>query len=234
MYAKVMSSEATDFVSKFLKFEAFLHTAVHLKKAVSLCQDLCETLTDLVASEAVKTKDLLKCISILLFHIDSTNILANEICAPEEKLIRRLQTDLLAGMLSAFLLPVHSVKQGQALLDYFALPLIKIILDWILINENIVNEAGFMTKQQIWSGLALLLNDVSANRNNAAPHNNNIKDETFPLPEEFDLQAFLPIVEKLKKFNFRQVLKVHTFFCMLDSDGSGYYRKFRSEIGFRV
>ena len=223
MYAKVMSSEATDFVSKFLKFEAFLHTAVHLKKAVSLCQDLCETLTDLVASEAVKTKDLLKCISILLFHIDSTNILANEICAPEEKLIRRLQTDLLAGMLSAFLLPVHSVKQGQALLDYFALPLIKIILDWILINENIVNEAGFMTKQQIWSGLALLLNDVSANRNNTAPHNNNIKDETFPLPEEFDLQAFLPIVEKLKKFNFRQVLKViHTyFFCMLDSDGSG-------------
>ena len=223
MYAKVMSSEATDFVSKFLKFEAFLHTAVHLKKAVSLCQDLCETLTDLVASEAVKTKDLLKCISILLFHIDSTNILANEICAPEEKLIRRLQTDLLAGMLSAFLLPVHSVKQGQALLDYFALPLIKIILDWILINENIVNEAGFMTKQQIWSGLALLLNDVSANRNNAAAHNNNIKDETFPLPEEFDLQAFLPIVEKLKKFNFRQVLKViHTyFFCMLDSDGSG-------------
>merc|ERR1719510_362092 len=207
MYAKVMSSEATDFVSKFLKFEAFLHTAVHLKKAVSLCQDLCETLTDLVASEAVKTKDLLKCISILLFHIDSTNILANEICAPEEKLIRRLQTDLLAGMLSAFLLPVHSVKQGQALLDYFALPLIKIILDWILINENIVNEAGFMTKQQIWSGLALLLNDVSANRNNTAPHNNNIKDETFPLPEEFDLQAFLPIVEKLKKFNFRQVLK---------------------------
>ena len=213
MYAKVMSSEATDFVSKFLKFEAFLHTAVHLKKAVSLCQDLCETLTDLVASEAVKTKDLLKCISILLFHIDSTNILANEICAPEEKLIRRLQTDLLAGMLSAFLLPVHSVKQGQALMDYFALPLIKIILDWILLNENIVTEAGFMTKQQIWSGLALLLNDVSANRrNNAAAHNNNIKDETFPLPEEFDLQAFLPIVEKLKKFNFRQVLKVHTFF----------------------
>ena len=204
MYAKVMSSEATDFVSKFLKFEAFLHTAVHLKKAVSLCQDLCETLTDLVASEAVKTKDLLKCISILLFHIDSTNILANEICAPEEKLIRRLQTDLLAGMLSAFLLPVHSVKQGQALMDYFALPLIKIILDWILLNENIVTEAGFMTKQQIWSGLALLLNDISANRNKTQK----IKDETFPLPEEFDLQAFLPIVEKLKKFNFRQVLKV--------------------------
>ena len=83
-------------------------------------------------AQALKTRMspsmLLKCISILLFHIDLTNILANEICAPEEKLIRRLQTDLLAGMLSAFLLPVHSVKQGQALMDYFALPLIKIIL----------------------------------------------------------------------------------------------------------
>ena len=138
--------------------------------------------------------------------------MANEICAPEEKLIRRLQTDLLAGMLSAFLLPVHSVKQGQALMDYFALPLIKIILDWILLNENIVTEAGFMTKQQIWSGLALLLNDISANRNKTQK----IKDETFPLPEEFDLQAFLPIVEKLKKLNFRQVLKVCTyaiFYC---------------------
>ena len=68
-----------------------------------------------------------------------------------------------------------------------------------------------MTKQQIWSGLALLLNDVSANRNNT----HNIKDETFPLPEEFDLQAFLPIVEKLKKFNFRQVLKVCDFFFVV-------------------
>ena len=52
-------------------------------------------------------------------------------------------------MLCAFLLPIHTVKQGQALLDYFALPLIKIILDWILLNENIVNEASFMTKQQV-------------------------------------------------------------------------------------
>ena len=51
MYAKVMASDSEDFISKFLKFEAFLHTAVHLKKAMALCQDLCETLTDLVASE---------------------------------------------------------------------------------------------------------------------------------------------------------------------------------------
>ena len=51
MYAKVMASDSEEFFSKFLKFEAFLHTAVHLKKAMALCQDLCETLTDLVASE---------------------------------------------------------------------------------------------------------------------------------------------------------------------------------------
>ena len=52
---------------------------------------------------------------------------------------------------------------------------------------------------QIWSGLALLLNDVSSRPR--------VKDEDFPLPEEFDLQAFLPISERLKKYNFRQVLK---------------------------
>ena len=207
MYAKVIASEAKNdegFVGKFLKFEAYLHSAVHLKKAAALNQELCESLTDLVASESLKTKDLLKCISIILFHID-TNCTLDDMCTFEEKLIRRLQLDLLAGMINALLLPVHTVKQGQALLDYFALPLIKIILDWILINEKVVNEASFMTRQQIWSGLEMLFNDLSSSTLNSPS-----KDEDFPLPEEFDLQAFLPISERIKKYNFRQILKGST------------------------
>merc|ERR1719369_1739680 len=66
-------------------------------------------------------------------------------------------------------------------------------------------QPGFLTRQQVWPGLAKMLNEIQ---------DLGLKDdhEDFPLPEEFDLQAFLPLADQFKGYNFRQVLKG----CTLD------------------
>jgi protein SMG7 len=40
----------------------------------------------------------------------------------DEKRGKHLVMDLMAGSLSAYLLPVYTLKEGDALLEYFALP----------------------------------------------------------------------------------------------------------------
>lgn len=40
----------------------------------------------------------------------------------DEKLIKTLLTELIAGSLNAFLLPIYTYKQEDSLLQYFALP----------------------------------------------------------------------------------------------------------------
>jgi hypothetical protein len=202
MYSKILTTldwTSEDFLSKFLVFHALLHSATNLKKALALCQDLSDSLTSLVASESLKTKDLLQCIAITLFQTNLAFEGQNKDSTWEEKLIRRLNVELLTGMLNAFLLPVYTVKQGQALLDFMALPLVKVILDWIILNPKATEEPGFIKRQQIWPGLARMLNELNGLD---GPIN-----EDFPLPEEFDLQAFTPVCDRLKDRNFRQVLK---------------------------
>lgn len=131
----------------------------------------------------------------------------------EEKFIYVIQTGLLAGFLNAFLLPVHTVKQGKALLDFMALPLIKLILDWIILNPQVLKQPGFLSKQQIWPGLAKMLNDLNkVLLEGSNPGSTAQIPEHFPLPEEFDLQAFLPLSESFKNYNFRQGL-----FCCINS-----------------
>ena len=143
---------SVDFINKFLLCQAYLHSAVKLKKAKEAAIELCSHLNELVASESVKVKEMIKCIAILLFHLDQSSIVQDDqeqtsSCSTEEKFIYVVQTGVLAGFLNAFLLPVHTVKQGQALMDFMALPLIKLILDWIILNPSVLNQPGFLSRQ---------------------------------------------------------------------------------------
>ena len=207
MYNKILTTEPQDYVGKFLLSQGLLHSATKLKKAVDLERVLCEEMTDLMTSEIISTRELLQCISILMFHLSqSSTDFSEKDSSDEEKLIYKLQVDLLAGLLSAFLMPVH-IKQGQALMDFMALPLIKLILDWIIMNPSALQQSGFLTRPQIWPSLAKMLNDLKACPN-AKVDQKNIQD--FPLPEDFDLQAYFPLLERFKSLNFRQVIKGHS------------------------
>lgn len=58
-------------------------------------------------------------------HANSESETENELTG-NEKQVCSLLTDLIAGSLNAFLLPVYTFKQEDSLLDYFALPASKL------------------------------------------------------------------------------------------------------------
>ena len=233
MYNKIMNTDdysnaggrqvsvsSDDFINKFLICQAYLHSAVKLKKAKDWTNDLCSQLNELVASDSVKIKDMIKCISIMLFHLDQSAVTDETSSSQEEKFIYMVQTGLLAGFLNAFLLPVHTVK---SLMDFMGLPIIKLILDWIVLNPKVLEQPGFLSRQHIWPGLAKMLNDLRIAMPKSSPVSSANLPEHFPLPEEFDLQAFLPLIESFKNYNFRQVLKG----CTLDTNALKAIRAMR-------
>jgi len=233
MYNKIMNTDdhsnaggrqvsvsSDDFINKFLICQAYLHSAVKLKKAKDWTNDLCSQLNELVASDSVRIKDMIKCISIMLFHLDQSAVIDETSSSQEEKFIYMVQTGLLAGFLNAFLLPVHTVK---SLMDFMGLPIIKLILDWIVLNPQVLEQPGFLSRQHIWPGLAKMLNDLRIAMPKSSPVSSANLPQHFPLPEEFDLQAFLPLIESFKNYNFRQVLKG----CTLDTNALKAMRAMR-------
>lgn len=80
-------------------------------------------MTALVATQSFTTEILIKMTAINLYtlkHVTSSN-LTDEL-TEDEKLVRQHSLHLLAGSLSAFLIPVHTLKNDETLLDYYALP----------------------------------------------------------------------------------------------------------------
>jgi protein SMG7 len=53
---------------------------------------------------------------------DKLTTFSDEQLSSDEKKVKHLVMDLMAGSLSAYLLPVYTLKEGDALLEYFALP----------------------------------------------------------------------------------------------------------------
>jgi protein SMG7 len=112
-----------EFIQIFLCTHALLHTATDLGQAEVGVKSLNATMTALVATQSFTTEKLIKITAINLYalkHVTSTS-LTNEL-TEDEKVVRQYILDLLAGSLSAFLIPVHTLKNDESLLDYYALP----------------------------------------------------------------------------------------------------------------
>lgn len=100
-----------------------LHTATDLQQARIGVKTLNSALTALVATESFTTQKLLEMTAInfyALFHTVGSNTKDDELVEDEIK-VKELILELLAGSLSAFLIPVHTLKTDESLLDYYAL-----------------------------------------------------------------------------------------------------------------
>ncbi len=188
------------FVPCALRFLSLLHHAQHLRTAARLCQKLNESLTTLVASESLPTWTLIQVLAVTLF-LRHKNAEDGATVSSDEREIGLLLGEWLAGLLNALLLPVYTLKQGESLLDYSALPAVKLILDWIYLNHRVVGERGFLRRLQIWPGLCRMLNELVLL----------LKDkdlsayEECPLPEDYDLQSYLPLLPRLTLYNYKTV-----------------------------
>jgi len=113
---------------------------------------------------------------------------------------------LQAALLLAVLMPVYTVQQGAKLLEYEALPVARILLEWLVAHPTVLQEHGFTSRPQLWPGLAKLLNEVTPLVEGWAPG----PLERYPLPEDWDLQAFSPLTAAMASLDMRQVGKLGT------------------------
>ena len=222
--ASKVSINKSNFLPEFLRFHALLHEARNLQTAYELSNILNEAITSLIATNSLTTLQLIQMVVISIFQINRFSASVEEessvsidmpntaeMLSNEERIIRKLIVESIAGMLNAFLLPVYTLMQGKSLLNYFALPATKILLDWISSNPKILEEPGFLRRLQIWPSLCRVLNELSTSLeerndlNNCGNFNSDLKH--YPLPEDYDLQAFLPLEKRLALYRFAKVLR---------------------------
>lgn len=112
-----------DFIRLFLKVHGLLYTITNLKQADLCVKSINATLTALVATQSFTADKLIKMtvINLYAYHHTVGDSKQNELTV-EELRAKELILDLISGSLSAFLLPVYTLKNDVSLLDYYALP----------------------------------------------------------------------------------------------------------------
>ncbi|XP_076756176.1 uncharacterized protein LOC143426524 [Xylocopa sonorina] len=195
-----------EYIAVFLKLHGVIHNLGDLKIASTYAKLLTETLTALVATESFTSWMLVQMFVINLYALEhtttvvigsaTTESLKNEQLTSDEKVARDCILDLIAGSLSALLLPVYTIK--NSIIEYFALPSIKLCLDWINTKPTVLEELAFTSRLQIWPSLCVLLNALQ----------NCVADFAYdqyikvPLPEDRDLQGFLPLEKSFECLKF--------------------------------
>lgn len=191
-----------EYIAVFLKLHGVIHNLGDLKIASAYAKLLTETLTALVATESFSSWMLVQMFVINLYALEHTSIIVSSTeplkqeLTSDEKIARDCILDLIAGSLSALLLPVYTIK--NSIIEYFALPSIKLCLDWIHTKPTVLEELAFTSRLQIWPSLCVLLNALQ----------NCVIDFTYdqyikvPLPEDRDLQGFLPLEKSFECLKF--------------------------------
>lgn len=193
-----------EYIAVFLKLHGIIHILGDLKLACSYSKQLTETLTALVATESFSSWMLIQMLVINLYALqhtagigtESTELLKNEQMVNDKRLARDCILDLIAGTLSALLLPVYTIK--NSIIEYFALPSIKLCLDWINIKPMVLEEVAFTSRLQIWPSLCVLLNALQ----NCVVDFKYAEYAAVPLPEDRDLQGFLPLEKSFENLRF--------------------------------
>lgn len=109
----------------FLHVHGLLHTTTQLNEAEIGIKSINATLTAQVATQSFTSEELIEMTVInfyALWHLSGGKTTQRDELTEDEIKVRQLVLDLLAGSLSALLLPVYTLKNDETLLDYYALP----------------------------------------------------------------------------------------------------------------
>lgn len=203
-----------EYVALFLKFHGLLYLGADLTACSRTIRLLTDTLTAQVATESFTSRKLVQMLAVNLcaLHQARGNIFPQEndkIWDKQSHLSQKLSStqkqakglilDLMAGSLSALLLPVYTIRESEALLEYFALPSIKLTVDWIRLEPDVLNDPAFTSRLQIWPSLCKLLNGIQCLLDSSDQSN---KLSSVPLPEDRELQGFLPLNKAMQDLRF--------------------------------
>lgn len=186
-----------EYVQLFLCVHGHFQTLLDIKQAQVAVQSLNSVMTALVATQSFTKQELVKITVINLFaftHLDKDGELTGD-----ESKARDLVLQLIAGTLSAFLMPVYTLQADESLLEYYALPAVKFLMYFLKSRPDTLRCRVFKERMQIWPSLCKLVN---AAQSLLIGFNYN-KYSKSSLSEDRDLQGFQPLEGSLKEFNFK-------------------------------
>ncbi|GAB1607750.1 protein SMG7 isoform X1 [Argonauta hians] len=217
-----LAKDSTDFKGKlsmselitaFLQFHALIHLKADYDRAACLSEKLLTSLPAHVTSQSFSTPMLIQIIAINLFTMHHTkrqisDALFESGSQPDRQDVDYSKVDQEKGFEMAFNFTVllldillhYTPKQEQKLRDFFTLPAIKILLDWLW-SDPVYFSNNFLKASSVWSNLSKLLNMVQEQ-----PLNGEYLDLSqyfdVPLPEDYDLRCFQPIEKAHSNYSF--------------------------------
>uniref|UniRef100_T1JIJ0 DNA/RNA-binding domain-containing protein n=1 Tax=Strigamia maritima TaxID=126957 RepID=T1JIJ0_STRMM len=195
-----------DYINTFLQFHGLVHMSSDLIRAEKLVKALSGNLSTLIATESLSSWKLIQMIAINLFAVfHSTHGFESQTnkqnMSEDEVKVYNLMLELLANVLNGILLLVYTMKDENSFKDYYALPVVKLILDWLQQDTDILKSQPFANKFQIWPSLCKLLNGIQVGSMNGFDFS---KYQDVPLPEDWDLQCFLPLAKTHRQYKFKE------------------------------
>ncbi|KAF7286748.1 hypothetical protein GWI33_004371 [Rhynchophorus ferrugineus] len=190
-----------EYIQLFLCTHGYFHTVTDIKQAQLAVKSLNSVMTALVATQSFKKEELIKITVINLYAIVYLN--KEDELTEDEVIVKELILELIAGSLSAFLMPVYTLKNDESLLEYYALPAVKFLMYFIFNNSEYLKCQTFKERMQIWPSLCKLVNRAQQYLKTF----NYCKFRTYSLKEDKDLEGFLPLNDNLKNLDCKEELE---------------------------
>ncbi|XP_035685493.1 protein SMG7-like [Branchiostoma floridae] len=184
----------------FLRFHAHIYLSKDLPFAAKIKDLLISQFRTHLYQEAFTLRELVYMVAINLFSLHHVRD-----CTTDKDIDTAAYSDeevagwnLALGMsMSLLSLMLHYIptKSEQSAQDSPCLAAVKVTLDWLTHRPNLFEEETIMDKPFIWPKLARVLNCIQLKERINNPANR-------PLPEDFELQGFLPLVKAHRPLDF--------------------------------
>ncbi|XP_077506206.1 uncharacterized protein LOC144115642 isoform X1 [Amblyomma americanum] len=191
-----------EYTTAFLQFHAHIYLLTDMSQAEGVLGSLTSCLPALVMVEKLETWQLLQMVAICMFnqeHCTQVSGSTDSSTAALQKKAQHLLLDLVASMLHAFLLPMHALQEPRDMRDCCSVPVVKPVLDWLVHKQELLHSEPFVRKPQIWHGFCKLLNALRVVLPAEFPKD---KYFTVPLPEDWELQCFMPLFDAHSELHF--------------------------------
>lgn len=191
---------ASEMITGFLQFHALIHLCTDLIKAEELSDKLASGLPAHVTSQSFPWQVLVHIVAINIFamshvqHVSDSQLESgmtngdSELTDDEEKCFN-LVFSLTVNMMDILL--QYTPKQEHKVCEYFTLPAVKLLLDWLKLNPQNF-EQPVLRNSPLWGNLCKVLNSIQAWQIKDGEKDLS-KYEDLPLPEDGELRCFQPI-----------------------------------------
>ncbi|CAH1401935.1 unnamed protein product [Nezara viridula] len=173
-----------EYEAAFLHLHSLLYLTQDTASALRILYCLNQSLTPLIATQEFTPWKLIQMAVITIFMYTQMD---------GNKEVSKVLADHLVGFLNALLVPLYTMSP-ESVLDYFALPPVKVVLCWLKAEPSAVVA---LNRQHLWRGLTKLLNLLRSSHATTP-----VNFINAALPEDTDLQGFLPLEPEFSSLTF--------------------------------